>query len=107
MGHGKEGRDLTHLYAEALSHPLRILILRFSIKEGKASPAQMSRGLNQDLPKVAYHTRVLADHGLLRLATTRKVRGAIEHIYSPVESTLAHPVVMGALIEGEAPPSNG
>jgi DNA-binding transcriptional ArsR family regulator len=93
----EKGRDLTHLYAQSLSHPLRLLILRFVVKHGQASPSQTSRALGEELSPVSYHTKVLAGNGLLVLASTRSVRGAVEHLYKPVQVALENPVVIALL----------
>jgi hypothetical protein len=103
MGHRKKGRDISHLYDDAVSHPVRLLILKFVIKKGTASPVQASRSLGENLPRIAYHTRVLVDFGVIELVSTRSVRGAIEHNYKPVQSALEHPILRAALSRGPSP----
>jgi DNA-binding transcriptional ArsR family regulator len=64
----------------ALSHPLRVQILGV-LEERVASPAELSRELEEPLPNVSYHVRILADMGLLTLVSETPRRGAIEHHY--------------------------
>lgn len=53
-----------------------------------ASPAEVSEELGERLSQVSYHMNVLHECGLIELDHTRQVRGAIEHFYKPVFSTL-------------------
>jgi DNA-binding transcriptional ArsR family regulator len=65
----------------ALSHPLRISIMR---EAGEPfSPKQLSDrwGGEVSLQLIAYHVRLLAEAGLLKLESTRPRRGAVEHFY--------------------------
>ena len=65
----------------ALSHPLRISIMREA--GAPFSPKQLSDrwGGEVSLQLIAYHVRLLADAGLLKLESTRPRRGAVEHFY--------------------------
>ena len=93
MGDG-EAEDLEQLYLEALASPMRREILRRALDTEEAiSPGRISKKLGQDLPKVSYHVRVLADHGLMTLAFTKRVRGTIAHFYVVDRSALEHPIV--------------
>lgn len=74
----------TDRLAKALAHPLRIQILRV-LNERVASPVQISTELGLPLPNVAYHTKILAEHGCIELVRTRPRRGATEHFYRAVE----------------------
>lgn len=81
--------------AKALAHALRAEILAFLTKQKVASPAEMVRaglgqkgktrltkeGKKRKLPNLSYHVKVLRDLGLIRLVTTRPVRGSVEHFY--------------------------
>jgi len=89
----KEGRDVAHQYEQSLSHPLRLSIFRLAVRRGQTSPARASRALDEKLKRVAYHTKVLNEAGLLTLATTRKISNTIVHVYAPVPAALEHPVV--------------
>ena len=83
------GRDrpLDPNLAKALSHPLRQRILERLSVHGEASPTQLARLLEERLPNVAYHVRVLLELDCVELVRTRQVRGALEHHYRAT----AHP----------------
>jgi DNA-binding transcriptional ArsR family regulator len=83
------GRDrpLDPNLAKALSHPLRQRILERLHADGEASPTELARRLEERLPNVAYHVRILAELDCLELVRTRQVRGALEHYYRAT----AHP----------------
>jgi DNA-binding transcriptional ArsR family regulator len=66
---------------KALGHPLRMRLLTFVTEQGEASPAEMSRALEEPLATVSHHTRVLRDLGYLELSRTEPRRGALEHFY--------------------------
>jgi DNA-binding transcriptional ArsR family regulator len=65
----------------ALAHPLRRQILREMIDGPAVSPREMSELLDDTLSNIAYHFRVLADGGILKLVRTRPVRGSTQHFY--------------------------
>jgi DNA-binding transcriptional ArsR family regulator len=67
--------------AKALSHPVRVEILRVVAASGPISPSTIATEISQDLPKLAYHVRELAALGLLDGTRDRQVRGVIEHFY--------------------------
>lgn len=71
-------------YVKALAHPTRIRILAM-LEEQPASPAQLARRLDQPIGRLAYHVRALQNFGVIKLVSTRQVRGATEHIYRAVE----------------------
>jgi DNA-binding transcriptional ArsR family regulator len=83
------GRDrpLDPNLAKALSHPLRQRILERLSADGEASPVELARRLDERLPNVAYHVRILVELDCLELVRTRQVRGALEHHYRAI----AHP----------------
>jgi DNA-binding transcriptional ArsR family regulator len=83
------GRDrpLDPNLAKALSHPLRQRILEELSVGGEASPTEIARRLDERLPNVAYHVRILVELDCLELVRTRQVRGALEHYYRAI----AHP----------------
>jgi DNA-binding transcriptional ArsR family regulator len=68
--------------AKALSHPLRLAILRTIRDRRKLSPSEYSRETDEPLGNVAYHVNTLAAAGVLEIAATAKRRGALEHYYS-------------------------
>jgi DNA-binding transcriptional ArsR family regulator len=66
--------------ARALAHPLRLL-LATEYALAVTSPSKIARTLEMPLNLVSYHTRVLADAGLLELVRVQPRRGAREHYY--------------------------
>ncbi|HET7418061.1 MAG TPA: helix-turn-helix domain-containing protein [Solirubrobacterales bacterium] len=65
----------------ALSHPLRLRILR-AMADGKPiSPRELSTALRHPLANVSYHVRVLADCSAVTLVETRPARGSEQHFY--------------------------
>jgi DNA-binding transcriptional ArsR family regulator len=66
--------------ARLLAHPIRVKILDL-LREGDASPSDLTPQIGQSLGTVAYHFKLLADQGALKLVSTRQVRGALEHTY--------------------------
>lgn len=85
------GGPMDGVLAKALGHPLRAEILAFLNEHQIASPAEMDRaGLGRSnkhdpeeskLSNVSYHVRVLDELGLIRLVSSRPVRGSVEHFY--------------------------
>jgi DNA-binding transcriptional ArsR family regulator len=73
--------DRTQDLLVALSHPIRRRILREMDGEPPTSPRQMTELLGESLSNVSYHFRVLAGAGVLRLVSTRSVRGSTQHFY--------------------------
>jgi DNA-binding transcriptional ArsR family regulator len=65
---------------KAMSHPLRFRVL-IKLNEGPASPSMLARELDEPIGNVSYHVRVLDDLGAIELVETKRVRGAIEHVY--------------------------
>jgi hypothetical protein len=53
--------------------------------EQDASPSKIAERLGVPLNLVAYHTNVLLTAGFIELVGTRRVRGAVEHIYRAVD----------------------
>jgi len=76
-------REQTTATAKALSHPLRAALL---VELGKrtASPAMLARQLGVPVENIAYHVNTLLRLGMIELADTRPVRGAVEHFYRAV-----------------------
>jgi DNA-binding transcriptional ArsR family regulator len=65
----------------ALGHPTRRRILR-EMKDGPpASPRELTERLDDSLSNISYHFRVLAHSGVLKLVSTRPVRGSTQHFY--------------------------
>lgn len=68
---------------KALAHPLRAQILEI-LRQGEASPTELSQSLSAPLGVTAYHVRRLADLELIALTRQTKKRGSIEHHYAAV-----------------------
>lgn len=69
---------------KGLAHPLRVRILA-CMNERPWSPRELEQALGEGLSQVSYHVKVLNDFKLIRLTSTRPVRGAVEHYYRAVE----------------------
>jgi DNA-binding transcriptional ArsR family regulator len=65
----------------ALGHPTRRQILRAMDGGPPASPRELTERLGDSLSNVSYHFRVLAEAGVLKLVSTRPVRGSTQHFY--------------------------
>ena len=70
--------------AKALTHPLRAHLLTI-LAERTASPKEIADELQEALPNVSYHVRVLEDLGLVELIEEEAIRGAVAHFYRAVE----------------------
>ena len=70
-----------HDAAKACANPLRATIID-KLDGRVASPVELARELNLDVPQVGYHVRALHKLAALRLVRTRQVRGATEHFYT-------------------------
>lgn len=68
--------------AKALTHPVRVQILRRIADGSEVSPSSLSGELGVALATVAYHVRYLTDLGVLSLIRTVPVRGTVQHIYA-------------------------
>jgi DNA-binding transcriptional ArsR family regulator len=65
----------------ALAHPTRRQILREMNGGPPASPRDLAERIDDSLSNVSYHFRVLAGAGILKLVSTRQVRGSTQHFY--------------------------
>ncbi len=65
----------------ALGHPTRRRILREMDGGPPASPRELTERLGDTLSNVSYHFRVLAEAGVLKLVSTKPVRGSTQHFY--------------------------
>lgn len=64
----------------AIAHPLRTAILGL-LHERAATATELASALQRPKSTVAYHVKVLADTGLIRVVRTRKVRAIEECFY--------------------------
>jgi hypothetical protein len=100
-----EKGDETDRILNVLKHHLRRHIICYAVIQGEpVSPVSTSRGLDEGLPDVTYHFKVLREAGLFTLKSTRLVHGAVEHFYQPEPNALKHPIVVAVLEEGGACP---
>lgn len=63
---------------------MRLAVLYAMRERGESSPVELAGLVTADtrsVPAVAYHVRRLLEAGLIELARTRPVRGALEHHY--------------------------
>jgi DNA-binding transcriptional ArsR family regulator len=66
---------------KAGSHPLRMRIMREIASVAEASPNELSKLLEESLPLISYHVRILRELGCVELVRETPRRGAIEHHY--------------------------
>jgi DNA-binding transcriptional ArsR family regulator len=65
-----------------LRHPLRKRLLRLYVEEeGMLSPKELAGLTEKPLSSVAYHVRVLAQHGAVEIVAEQRRRGSVEHFY--------------------------
>lgn len=80
MGKKDDRRRINQQMVTALAHPLRVEILRL-LEQGPSSPTRLAARIREELEKVSYHTKVLAECGCIELVATEPSRGSIEHFY--------------------------
>jgi len=66
-----------------VSHPVRARALRV-LNQRVASPSELAAEQDAPVGDVAYHVRVLRELGMIKLVSTRQVRGATQHFYRSV-----------------------
>jgi DNA-binding transcriptional ArsR family regulator len=93
---------MTPALLHALHHPVRRQILRVLHEEGAAlSPSELSRKLSPTgLSRLSFHARVLCVLKVTECASTRQVRGAVEHFHASTVSR--NKLVAAILLETEA-----
>jgi DNA-binding transcriptional ArsR family regulator len=72
---------------KALGHPLRHRLLT-ALRQRPATLAQLAAALGSTKGTIGYHVSVLEAAGLLRIASTRQVRGGTERYYEPASKDL-------------------
>jgi DNA-binding transcriptional ArsR family regulator len=65
---------------KALAHPLRHRLL-FALGQHPATIGQLAAALGSQKGNIAHHLKVLREAGLVRVASTRHVRGGTEQYY--------------------------
>jgi len=82
----------------ALQHELRRKIMRvLGSSDDPISPREVSGELQQPLPNVSYHVRVLAKCKVITLVHTKPVRGSMQHFYRPDPSFIGQAWVVTVL----------
>jgi DNA-binding transcriptional ArsR family regulator len=76
------GREMTPALISALDHPIRREILRLLSRDTQISPVQMKESMNVGLSALSYHARTLFEQEVIRLSSTRQVRGSTQHFYA-------------------------
>lgn len=71
----------TQALLAALIHPARRQILRAMDGSKETCPGELAEQLEGSLDKIAYHTRVLADCGAVKLVRREQAAGSTRHLY--------------------------
>lgn len=96
--HHDPRRDVSAAMLYAIRDPIRREALRvINLAGGPISPKEISDALGLDIPKVAYHVRILYEKELIKIRAERPVRGSTEHFY---ESVVAENELLGAMLDG-------
>jgi len=74
---------------KALGHPLRHRVFNM-LRQRPATLAQLTSALGSTKGTVGYHVQVMLEAGVVRLASTRHVRGGTERYYEPVSGAVRH-----------------
>lgn len=72
--------EIDQQLVRALSHPLRVEILR-QLEEGPSGPKRLADRMGEKLGNVSYHMKELLKCDCVELVETHPRRGALEHIY--------------------------
>lgn len=67
---------------QALGHPTRVRLVRRLRGSEPASASRLAEEIDEALGNVSYHLRVLERLGVVREASSRHVRGALEHFFA-------------------------
>jgi DNA-binding transcriptional ArsR family regulator len=81
----------------ALSHPERIRLLQL-LAEGPTSPSDGAAVTSASIGVLAYHMGELKAAGLIRVASARRVRGAIQHFYELTDDGRAVLMALDAVL---------
>ena len=79
----KRKRAIDDAVAYAVGHRIRIDALAI-LNEGKASPSEIAKTLDESVSMVGHHIKELFDSGCIESVGTAQVRGATEHFYRAV-----------------------
>lgn len=89
-GEGCDRSDIEYVdgdVARAMSHPLRVQIVALLNKQ-LMSASMVSRKVDEPVPNVSYHFRVLREMGLIEEVCSKAVRGSVEHFYRATKRVL-------------------
>ena len=78
---GLSHRFLDERLAKALSHRLRVQILRRLEEAGEASPKELAQALGEPVGNISYHVCILRELDCVELVRTEPRRGALAHFY--------------------------
>jgi DNA-binding transcriptional ArsR family regulator len=75
--------DVLAAVAKALSHPLRVAIIRdLRASAGPVSPSEYAESNGVPLGNVSYHCKALREAGVARIIKREPVRGAVENFHA-------------------------
>jgi predicted ArsR family transcriptional regulator len=77
-----------------LGHPTRVRIVRYIHDHGEGSPSEMAHALDVRTETLSHHVKSLVNDGVLKLARTVSVRGAVAHYYAIADGQPAAPDVL-------------
>jgi len=80
---GPSHRFIDERLAKALSHRLRVQILRRLEEAGEASPKELAQALGEPVGNISYHVCILRELDCVELVRTEPRRGALAHFYRP------------------------
>lgn len=89
--------DEAAVLLKAISHPVRARALTV-LNQRAASPSELAAEQKAAVGDVAYHVRVLRELGMIKLVSTRQVRGATQHFYRSVAQSYLDDEVWGKLL---------
>ena len=77
-------RSIEEAVAYAVGHRIRIDALSI-LNEGKASPNEIAKIIDEGVSKVGHHVKELFESGCIEFVGTEQRRGATEHYYRAIE----------------------
>jgi predicted transcriptional regulator len=77
-------RSIEEAVAYAVGHRIRIDALSI-LNEGKASPNEIAKIIDEGVSKVGHHVKELFESGCIEFVGTAQRRGATEHYYRAIE----------------------
>lgn len=92
-------RPATADWLAALGHPSRIMILRYFLAAGTATPSEIAEAHGWPLGTTSYHVRFLRKRGIVRLAGRTQRRGASVHHYQLANRARVVSVLWGVRAE--------